>query len=55
MTAIVIKTKRQKSFNEISIQCERIFTLHISKGFGTDKMFDRCESIYLKLITKFGY
>jgi hypothetical protein len=54
MTTITIRQKRVKSFKEISIQCERIFTLHISKGCGTDKMFETCESIYFKVLQKNG-
>lgn len=46
--------KRIKSFNEISMQCERIFTLHISKGFGTEKMFQFCEMVYFKVLSLNG-
>lgn len=52
MTTITIK--RTKTFNEISIQCERIFTLHISQGYGTDKMFQKCETIFFKVLKKNG-
>ena len=54
MTTITIKQKRVKSFNEISIQCERIFTLHVSKGLGTDKMYDMVEKIFFKVLKKNG-
>ena len=54
MTTITIRQKRVKSFKEISIQCERIFSLHISNGCGTDKMFETCERLYFKVLQKNG-
>lgn len=48
------RIKRVKSFKEISIQCERIFTLHISNGYGTEKMYQKCETLYFKVLQKNG-
>ena len=45
---------RTKTYNEISIQCERIFTLRM-EGFGTDAMFERVETIFFKVLSKNGY
>lgn len=51
-----MKTKafKIKTFKEISLQCERIFNLHVC-GFGTDRMFEMCEQIYFRLLAKNGY
>lgn len=46
--------KPQKTFKEISIQCERISTLYL-EGFGTETMYQKCETIYLKIVAKIGY
>lgn len=56
MTTIAIqhRVKRVKSFKDISIQCERIFTLHISNGYGTEKMYHMCERLYFKALQKNG-
>lgn len=56
MTTITIthELRKIKSFRDISLQCERIFTLHIN-GYGTDKMYRLCESIYFKVLEKNGY
>ena len=53
MTTITITQKRIKTFNDISIQCERIFTLRM-KGFGTDAMLERVETIFFKVMEKNG-
>ena len=50
---ISIKHKKAKTFKDVSIQCERIFTLYIN-GFGTDKMYQSCESIYFKVYKENG-
>ena len=46
--------KKKKTYKEISIQCERISTLYL-KGYGTEAMYQKCETIYLKIIAKIGY
>ena len=46
--------KTKKTYKEISIQCERISTLYL-KGYGTEAMYQKCETIYLKIIAKIGY
>lgn len=53
ITTIKIQ-KRVKSLNEISIQTERIITLYY-KGYGTDRMYQFCETIMLSLLKKYGY
>ena len=52
--ATTIRIKRVKTFNDISLQCERIFTLHIH-GYGSDKMYEVCEEIFFKVLKKNGY
>ena len=52
--ATTIRVKRIKTFNDISLQCERIFTLHI-KGYGSNKMYEVCEEIFFKVLKKNGY
>ena len=52
--AIQHRVKKVKTFNEISAQCERIFTLHISNGCGTEKMFEMVEEIFFKALKKNG-
>lgn len=47
--------KRIKSFQEISKQCERIFTLYIKYNCGTERMFAFCEEVYFKLLNQYGY
>lgn len=54
MTTIVIRQRREKSFKDISVQCERIFTLHINGGFGTNEMFHKCETLYFEVLKKNG-
>ena len=54
MKTTSITIKRNKTFNEISIQCERISTLYL-KGYGTDKMLQKCENIYMKIVAQKGY
>jgi hypothetical protein len=54
MTTIKIKQKRVKTFNDISVQCERIFTLHISNGCGTEKMYEMVEEIFFNVLKKNG-
>ena len=53
ITTIKIQ-KRVKSLNEISIQTERIITLYY-KGYGTDRMYQFCETIMLSLLKNYGY
>ena len=53
MATIIIKQKREKTFKDISIQCERIFTYHI-KGYGTEKMYSLAEEIFFKVVQKNG-
>ena len=53
ITTIKIQ-KRVKSLNDISIQTERIITLYY-KGYGTDRMYQFCETIMLNLLKKYGY
>lgn len=52
---IIFKQRKTKSFKDISLQCERIFTLHINKGFGTNKMFNTAENIYFRMLQSNGY
>lgn len=52
-TTITITTKNKKSFKEISVQCERIFTMHLH-GYGTDTMIEKCETIFFKAMKKNG-
>lgn len=47
-------TPKVKTFKEISVQCERIFTMHL-KGYGTSHMIEICETIYFKLLKTNGY
>ena len=53
MITIQVTSKRVKTFQDVSIQCERIITMHLH-GYGTDKMIKRCETIYFKLLKKNG-
>lgn len=53
MITATIKIKRIKSFNDISIQCERIFSLHLH-GYGTEQMIEKCEAIFFKAMKKNG-
>jgi len=53
MATIIIKQKREKTFKDISIQCERIFTLHIN-GYGSEKMYKMVEEIFFNVIEKNG-
>ena len=53
MTRIQVTIKREKTFEDVSIQCERIITMHLH-GYGTKKMIERCETIYFKLLKKNG-
>lgn len=39
-----------KTFKEISAQCERIAKLYL-KGYGTQKMIEKCEEIFFKAYT----
>ena len=53
MTTIQIKQRRIKTFKDVSIQCERIFTLH-NNGYGTANMIERCEIIFFSQMKKNG-
>lgn len=53
MTRIQIKQRKIKTFKEVSIQCERIFTLH-NNGYGTANMLERCEMIFFGIMQKNG-
>lgn len=53
ITTIKIQ-KRVKSLNDISVQTERIITLYY-KGYGTERMYQFCETIMLNLLKKYGY
>lgn len=46
--------KKVKSFSEISMQCERIFMLHMM-GFGTERMFSMCEVLFFRVLALNGY
>ena len=52
-TTITITTKRTKTFKDVSVQCERIITMHL-QGFGTDAMLEKVEKIFFKVMKKNG-
>lgn len=52
-TTIIIRKRETKTFKDVSIQCERIYTLHL-KGYGTDTMIDKVEEIFFKAMEKNG-
>ena len=54
MATITIKIKRTKTFNDISVQMERIYTLNFN-GYGSDRMLEKCEKIFSELLKKHGY
>jgi hypothetical protein len=54
MATIKITHRRTKTFKDVSVQCERIVTMHL-RGYGTDKMYEFCERVYFKLLTTNGY
>lgn len=45
--------KRQKTFAEISAQCERIAELFV-QGYGTRKMANFCAQLYLDAVRTHG-
>ena len=53
MATIIIRKRETKSFKTISIQCERIYTLHL-KGYGSEKMLQMVEEIFFKAMQKNG-
>ena len=53
-TTITITTKRTKTFKDVSVQCERIITMHLN-GFGTDAMLEKVEEIFFNVLKKHGY
>ena len=48
MIVAQIKTKKVKSFKDVSIQMERIITLYY-QGYGNERMYEFCEQVYFKL------
>jgi len=54
MATITITQRKKKSFKDISIQCERIFTMHLY-GYGTQHMIEVCEDIFFRVLKKNGY
>ena len=53
ITTIQVTSKRVKTFQQISIQCERILTMHFH-GYGTKTMIERVETIFFKEMKKNG-
>ena len=51
---ITIRLRREKSPSEILEQVERIYSLY-TKGYGTRRMLDRCESRVYVIITSINY
>ena len=49
MIVAQIKTKKVKSFKDVSIQMERIITLYY-QGYGNERMYEFCEQVYFKLL-----
>ena len=50
---MIVKTRKVKTWKEVSIQVERIVTLYY-KGYGSEKMFHTCENIYFREYEKNG-
>lgn len=50
-TTIIIK--ETKTFKSVCIQCERIINLNL-KGYGTQKMMEKVEEIFFKVMQKNG-
>ena len=50
---MIVKTRKIKTWKEVSIQVERIVTLYY-KGYGSEKMFHTCENIYFREYEKNG-
>lgn len=44
----------RKTFSQLSEQMERIFRLYYNGGYGTEKMFRRCEELFLTECEKMG-
>lgn len=53
MIVAQIKTKKIKSFKDVSIQMERIITLY-NQGYGNKKIYEFCEQVYFKLLNENG-
>ena len=44
---------RRKTFQQISDQCEKIFTLSVM-GYGTKRMLEICETIFFNALKENG-
>ena len=53
MITIQVTSKRVKTFQDVSIQCERILTMHFH-GYGTKTMIERVETIFFEMLKKNG-
>ena len=53
MIVVQIKSKRIKSFKDVSIQMERIITLY-NQGYGNKRIYEFCEQVYFKLLKENG-